>query len=90
MQTVILRGMCRKEMENSAFWIFTTGKQNGPASPEATGPEVVDKMDAQAVTDYFNTYLICIKMFSGKHGLNGLDYLVTDSYKLNRKLGHGR
>jgi hypothetical protein len=67
------------------FGYSLTGKQNGPASPEATGLEV-DKMDAQAVTDYFNTYLDMYKDASGgKHGLNGLDYLVTDSYEAEQE-----
>lgn len=33
-----------------------TGRQNHPASPEATGLEV-DKLDKEAVRKYINTYL---------------------------------
>ena len=58
-----------------------TGKQNHPASPEATGLEV-DKLDARAVKDYFENYLDQYKEATGGlMGAKGLQYLVTDSYE---------
>ncbi|PRY35504.1 F5/8 type C domain-containing protein [Spirosoma oryzae] len=58
-----------------------TGRQNHPASPEATGLEV-DKLDKDAVRRYINTYL---DMYSdatgGKLGTAGLQYMILDSYE---------
>lgn len=63
------------------FGYSLTGKKNHPASPEATGLEV-DKMDARAVNDYFETYLNQYKEATGGlMGKRGLQYLVTDSYE---------
>ncbi|MBL8205577.1 MAG: glycoside hydrolase [Blastocatellia bacterium] len=57
------------------------GIQNHPASPEATGLEV-DKLDAQAVKDYFENYLDQYKnATSGLMGKRGLQYVITDSYE---------
>ncbi|WP_346854538.1 glycosyl hydrolase [uncultured Draconibacterium sp.] len=58
-----------------------TGRQNHPASPEATGLEV-DKLDGQAVKDYFTTYLDMYKDASGNlMGERGLQYIIIDSYE---------
>jgi hypothetical protein len=63
------------------FGFSLTGKQNNPASPEATGLEV-DKMDAAAFRDYMNYYLDLYKDATGdKLGEHGMGYIVTDSYE---------
>lgn len=68
------------------FGYSLTGKQNHPASLEATGLEV-DKMDARAVKDYFTTYLNQYKDATG--GLmgskGGLQFMVTDSYEAGQE-----
>jgi len=50
------------------FGYSLTGKENHPASPEATGLEV-DKLDATAVKNYFENYLNQYKDATG--GLMG-------------------
>ncbi|WP_346854570.1 glycosyl hydrolase [uncultured Draconibacterium sp.] len=63
------------------FGYSLTGKENHPASPEATGLEV-DKLDSQAVKDYFTTYLDMYKdATGGLMGNKGLQYIITDSYE---------
>jgi hypothetical protein len=58
-----------------------TGRQNHPASPEATGLEV-DKLDKEAVRRYINTYLDMYKdATGGLMGDKGLKYMVLDSYE---------
>ncbi|GAB3318407.1 hypothetical protein GCM10027299_09870 [Larkinella ripae] len=58
-----------------------TGRQNHPASPEATGLEV-DKLDREAVRTYINTYLDMYKAATGgMMGGKGLQYMVLDSYE---------
>lgn len=58
-----------------------TGRQNHPASPEATGLEV-DKLDKTAVQQYINTYLDMYKdATGGQMGAAGLEYMVLDSYE---------
>ncbi len=58
-----------------------TGRENHPASPEATGLEV-DKLDADAVRTYINTYLDMYKdATGGLMGAEGLGYMVLDSYE---------
>lgn len=58
-----------------------TGKQNHPASAEATGLEV-DKLNPKAVAAYFNNYLDQYKeATSGLMGTRGLRYMVTDSWE---------
>ncbi|WP_149302728.1 glycosyl hydrolase [Pareuzebyella sediminis] len=58
-----------------------TGRQNHPASPEATGLEV-DKVDENAVRTYINTYLDMYEdATGGKMGKEGLGYLILDSYE---------
>ena len=57
------------------------GKENHPASPEATGLEV-DKMDPEAWTRYFRRYLDMYKDASeGLIGQRGIQYVLTDSYE---------
>lgn len=63
------------------FGYSLTGKENHPASPEATGLEV-DKLDARAVKDYFENYLGQYKdATGGLMGEKGLQYIITDSYE---------
>ncbi len=58
-----------------------TGRQNHPASPEATGLEV-DKLDKVAVKKYIETYLDMYKdATGGQMGAKGLQYMVLDSYE---------
>lgn len=58
-----------------------TGRQNHPASPEATGLEV-DKLDKVAVKKYIDTYLDLYKdATGGQMGARGLQYMVLDSYE---------
>ncbi|MFX0555414.1 glycosyl hydrolase [Maribacter sp. CXY002] len=58
-----------------------TGRENHPASPEATGLEV-DKLDADAVRKYINTYLDMYKdATDGRMGAEGLGYIILDSYE---------
>ncbi len=58
-----------------------TGRQNHPASPEATGLEV-DKLDKEAVRKYINTYLDMYKNATGGMiGERGLGYIILDSYE---------
>ncbi|WP_375447596.1 glycosyl hydrolase [uncultured Fibrella sp.] len=58
-----------------------TGRQNHPASPEATGLEV-DKLDKAAVQRYIETYLDMYKdATGGLMGAQGLQYMVLDSYE---------
>ncbi|WP_247237911.1 glycosyl hydrolase [Telluribacter sp. SYSU D00476] len=58
-----------------------TGRQNHPASPEATGLEV-DKLDKAAVSRYINTYLDMYKdATGGQMGAKGLEYMILDSYE---------
>lgn len=63
------------------FGYSLTGRQNHPASPEATGLEV-DKLDADAVRKYINTYLDMYKdATGGLMGNEGLTHLILDSYE---------
>jgi hypothetical protein len=58
-----------------------TGRQNHPASPEATGLEV-DKLDPVAVRAYFDNYLDQYEdATGGLMGKHGLQYVVTDSWE---------
>lgn len=58
-----------------------TGRQNHPASPEATGLEV-DKLDPDAVRRYINHYLdLYADATGGKLGPGGLEYMILDSYE---------
>jgi hypothetical protein len=64
------------------FGYSLTGKENHPASPEATGLEV-DKLNPKAVKAYFENYLDQYK--DATNGLmgnrGGLQYMVTDSWE---------
>jgi alpha-L-rhamnosidase len=63
------------------FGYSLTGRQNHPASPEATGLEV-DKLDKEAVKKYINTYLDMYKdATGGAMGEKGLQYMILDSYE---------
>jgi alpha-L-rhamnosidase len=63
------------------FGYSLTGRQNHPASPEATGLEV-DKLDKVAVKKYINTYLDMYKdATGGMMGEKGLQYMILDSYE---------
>jgi hypothetical protein len=63
------------------FGYSLTGRQNHPASPEATGLEV-DKLDKEAVKKYINTYLDMYKdATGGMMGSKGLEYMILDSYE---------
>jgi hypothetical protein len=58
-----------------------TGKENSPASPEATGLEV-DKLSATHVKNYFTKYLDMYQdATGGLMGKRGLQYVVTDSWE---------
>jgi hypothetical protein len=58
-----------------------TGKNNHPASPEATGLEV-DKLSAEHCKAYFENYLDQYKNATGGlMGSKGLQYMVTDSWE---------
>lgn len=63
------------------FGYSLTGHENSPASPEATGLEV-DKLSAEHVRSYFNTYLDMYKdATGGLMGKRGLQYIITDSWE---------
>ncbi|SIN66060.1 glycosyl hydrolase [Algoriphagus halophilus] len=63
------------------FGYSLTGRQNHPASPEATGLEV-DKLDKEAVRRYINHYLDLYEdATGGKLGPEGLEYMILDSYE---------
>lgn len=58
-----------------------TGRQNHPASPEATGLEV-DKLDEEAVRKYINHYLDLYQdATGGQMGEKGLGSIILDSYE---------
>lgn len=58
-----------------------TGRQNHPASPEATGLEV-DKLDEEAVRKYINHYLDLYQdATGGQMGATGLGSIILDSYE---------
>ncbi len=58
-----------------------TGRENHPASPEATGLEV-DKLDEDAVRRYINHYLdLYQNATGGKMGAEGLGFMILDSYE---------
>ncbi len=63
------------------FGYSLTGRQNHPASPEATGLEV-DKLDAGHVKAYFENYLDQYKdATGGLMGKRGLQYIIIDSWE---------
>ena len=63
------------------FGYTLTGKENHPASPEATGLEVT-KIEKQAFTDFLEYYLNSYREATdGLMGKRGLHYLLIDSYE---------
>lgn len=63
------------------FGYSLTGRQNSPASPEATGLEV-DKLDEDAVRRYINHYLdLYADATDGNMGGDGLSHMIIDSYE---------
>ena len=63
------------------FGYTLTGKENHPASSEATGLEV-SKIDKQAFTDFLEYYLNTYQEATGgMMGKRGLHYLLIDSYE---------
>ncbi len=63
------------------FGFSLTGRENVPASAEATGLEV-DKLSAEHVRAYFSHYLDMYKDASGGLlGRRGLQYVVADSWE---------
>jgi len=62
------------------FGYTTTGKQNGPATPEGTGLEV-DKMDTQALDFHFNSFAGKLIQASGKYTGNTFKFLLIDSWE---------
>jgi hypothetical protein len=63
------------------FGFSLTGRQNHPASPEATGLEV-DKLNEDAVSRYINHYLDLYKdATGGLMGEKGLSSIILDSYE---------
>ena len=63
------------------FGYSLTGRQNHPASPEATGLEV-DKLDAGHVKTYFENYLSqYMDATGGLMGKRGLQYIIIDSWE---------
>jgi hypothetical protein len=62
-----------------------TGKQNHPATAEATGLEV-DKLDPEAWTRYFHHYFDMYKDASnGMLGQKGIQYVLNDSYEAEQE-----
>jgi len=63
------------------FGYSLTGKQNSPASPEATGLEV-DKFEPAYVSEYLNTYLNMYKEATGGLiGKKGITHIMLDSWE---------
>ena len=63
------------------FGASLTGKMNHPASPNATGLEV-DKLDKDAWSRYFHTYLDMYKEAAGGLlGPKGVTHILVDSYE---------
>jgi len=63
------------------FGYSLTGRENSPATPEATGLEV-DKLDPFALKNYFEHYLRNYKnATAGLMGKKGLQYMIIDSYE---------
>lgn len=63
------------------FGYSLTGKENHPASPEATGLEV-DKLDRDAVRRYMDHYLASYhEAADTMMGKKGIQYLLIDSYE---------
>jgi len=67
------------------FGYSLTGKQNHPATPEATGLEV-DKLDPEAWTRFFRYYFDMYKEAAGGLlGEKGVQYVLNDSYEAEQE-----
>jgi hypothetical protein len=64
------------------FGYTTTGKKNGPATPEGSGLEV-DKMDSEALDFHFNSFAGKLIQASGKYTGNTFKFLLIDSWECN-------
>jgi hypothetical protein len=64
------------------FGYTTTGKQNGPATPEGTGLEV-DKMDTEAIDFHFNCFAGKLVGAAGNYTGNTFKFLLIDSWECN-------
>jgi hypothetical protein len=62
------------------FGYTTTGKTNGPATPEGTGLEC-DKMDKAALDIHFDNYARKLADHSGEHLGNTFKFLLIDSWE---------
>ncbi len=62
------------------FGYTTTGKKNGPATPEGTGLEV-DKMDSKALDFHFDSFSGKLIEASGKYTGNTFKFLLIDSWE---------
>ena len=62
------------------FGYSLTGKENGPASPEATGLEA-DKLDKDAMRRYYRHYLQMYDSASGHRLGSVVSHLMIDSYE---------
>lgn len=64
------------------FGYTTTGKTNGPATPEGTGLEV-DKMDSAALDFHFNNFAEKLIGAAGNYTGNTFKFLLIDSWECN-------
>lgn len=62
------------------FGYTTTGKTNGPATPEGTGLEV-DKMDSEALDFHFNSFAGKLTEAAGNYTGNTFKFLLIDSWE---------
>jgi len=62
------------------FGYTTTGKTNGPATPEGTGLEV-DKMDSTALNFHFNSFAGRLTEAAGNYTGNTFKFLLIDSWE---------
>jgi hypothetical protein len=64
------------------FGYTTTGKTNGPATPEGTGLEV-DKMDSAALDFHFDSFAGKLVEAAGNYTGNTFKFLLIDSWECN-------
>jgi len=64
------------------FGYTTTGKTNGPATPEGTGLEV-DKMDSAALDFHFDSFAGKLVGAAGNYTGNTFKFLLIDSWECN-------
>ena len=80
-QSVLTWKAPKGEWKIYRFGYTLTGKENHPASPEATGLEV-SKIDKEAFTRFLEYYLNSYeKATGGLMGSRGIHYLLIDSYE---------